>query len=111
MKSRWRELDIPVRASMIIGTVSGAVQLFFVAPLFQVGVVFLNPMIFVEDPIALFYFAIWAFVSLTPFFLIGATSALISKPLTLEFRGILGFLLFVGGIVSPIFLLTLVALS
>ncbi len=99
---------------MIFGFAMGSFQLLLAVPLYQLWPVFLSPVIFVElaeNPYSIIWIVIFAAVTLTPFFLLGATIALMLKPLSPESRGILGFLMIMVGIISTIFLFLWLALS
>jgi hypothetical protein len=92
----------------------GTVQLFLAAPLYQWWPVFFSPGIPAEiavNPFAIMWLVIFVAITLTPICLLGATVALIIKPLSPESRGMMGFLMIIGGIIPTILLFVLLALS
>ena len=92
----------------------GSFQLLLAVPLYQLWPVFVSPVVFVElaeNPFSIIWIVIFAAVTLIPFFLLGATIALIIKPLSPESRGILGFLMIMVGTISTVFLFLWLALS
>ena len=110
----WGELDNAMRVSVIFGFAMGSFQLLLAFPLYQLWPAFLSPVVLVElveNPFSIIWIVIFAAVTLTPLFLLGATIALIIKPLSPESRGILGFLMIIVGLISTPFLFLCLALS
>src|SRR5262245_2806789 len=78
------------------------------------GRLFLTPGILAEiaaNPFSIIWILLFWTVTLAPFFLLSAAVALLIRPLSPETRGILGFIIVIGGVVSTIILFFLVALS
>src|SRR5437867_10083380 len=83
----WGELDNAMRVSVIFGFAMGSFQLLLAFPLYQLWPAFLSPVVLVElveNPYSIIWIVIFAAVTLTPFFLLGATIALMLKPLSPE---------------------------
>ncbi len=104
MKSRYGELDAAQKVSVILGILGGSVLLLVTFSLLTLWEGPLTPGADFDPSLVIVTIIAFAMVTLTPFFLYAASLVLMFASLSRETRGILGFLLFIGGVVATLFL-------
>ncbi len=104
LRSKYNELDTSQRVSVVIGNLGGSVLLVAIYPLLTLWGGLLLSGTDLDPSVVMFSITAIALVTLTPFFLYAASLVLTFASLSRETRGILGFLLFIGGAVTILFL-------